>query len=392
METGYKLKLLNGPLQGRQLLLPPGTFTIGENESDLLLTLEGGGNATLNVDDEGVSLANDTPCWINGVRLQGSKLPLLTPIDLAGVYFILSVAGEDAGSPNVPRRKTAWQLPLTVLVVTLLMAFLFSWGLLPEKKAPAQTPQAWLEQALRAEPALVARWQGDKMLFISGRCTDSKRLNTITSHLQALGVHLQQEAICNDDLTRSIVTLMASYGYQDVTVKLNQQGRAEIDAPLSGNTASLAKDLNSLAGLTGWHLSDIGAEELQALVVQLRNLGLLTGLNINRANRSWLLSGQLTNAQQARLKIVLDQLNSEAGRALTLQFIGSTGAVVATDYLPAPMASIGGNLQAPFLQLTNGMRLQAGAQLDNGMKVVDLSIAGVSLLGSNRLVFIPFNS
>ncbi|MFL9590999.1 EscD/YscD/HrpQ family type III secretion system inner membrane ring protein, partial [Aeromonas schubertii] len=122
METSFKLKLLNGPLQGQELRLPPGPFTLGAAESDLLLPLERGEQARLEVTPSGVALCSDTPCWVAGRRQGEGVLPIHAGIDLAGVHFVLAHSDEEPPAPLIARRRGKQTFPLWALLATLALS------------------------------------------------------------------------------------------------------------------------------------------------------------------------------------------------------------------------------------------------------------------------------
>lgn len=391
MDNCFKLKLLNGPLQGQELRLSPGPFTLGREESDLLLPLEQGEQARLEVTPDGVILTSDTPCWVSGHRQGQGLLPIHTGIDLAGVHFVLAHADESAPQPRIARRGSGRSFPLGLLLGTLLLSVGVAVLLWPAEPVPVPSVRAWLPEALRAEPGLQTNWLADNSLQLSGRCQASRTLMQLTERLRASGVLLHQEAICDDDLQRSVQALLSSYGYQEMTVTLDEKGKVLIDGAFQGDTSELAKALDSLPGLRGWQLSDNGTQELGYLISQLEQAGLLHGLSAWRTEQAWLLSGQLAPEQQSQLRALLLRLNQQSG-IRSMRFIGATGNVSAHDYLPAPIAGIGGNADAPYLQLTNGMRLLSGTPVKQGMRVVAVSPDGISLAGRQSLVFIPLHS
>ncbi|MDE1715379.1 type III secretion system inner membrane ring subunit SctD [Chromobacterium amazonense] len=392
MEAAFKLKLLNGPLAGRELFLPEGAFTVGDGDSDLSLPLEGGGTATLEVSADAVMLSSPAACWVDGRRCAPGPLPQRRAVDLAGVHLVLGPADGELGSPPVPPRGGAHRRAAAVLLAALALAAALGWTLTPAAPAPPPAPRAWLPQALRAEPGLTARWLGNDVLELTGRCRDSGQLLTLTTRLRAAGVRLRQETVCDDELRLSVRALMASYGYPDATVTLDAAGHADIDGPVAGDTAALAAALDKLPGLAGWRLSDRGADELAALLPRLKAAGLLSGLSAARGDQGWLLSGQLDEARQARLAAFLQTANAEPGRALPLRFVGAASRAKAADYLPAAMAGVGGNAEAPYLQLANGMRLLPGSPVRQGLRVAGIDADGVSLAGARELIFLPLHS
>ncbi|VVE55773.1 type III secretion system inner membrane ring subunit SctD [Pandoraea sputorum] len=391
MDAAFKLKLLSGPLAGHELLLPPGPFSVGGDDSDLALPLEGGGTATLEVGEGGVALSSATPCWVNGRRCAPGALPPRQVVDLAGVALVWGPADAELGHPRVPPRGGAHGQVTGVLLVALALAGALGWALKPVAVPPPPTVRDWLPQALKDVPGLSARWLGENTLELSGRCRDSGKLQLLTARLRAADVRLRTETVCQDELLQALRALMASFGYIDVTVTLDAAGRADIDGPIAGDGAALADALDRLPGLTGWRLTDRGADELRALLPRLQAAGLLSGLSATRAERGWLLSGQLDAGQQARLQDFVQRVNGEPGRMLPLRFVGASRGEARTDYLPAAIAGVGGNAEAPYLQLSNGIRLVVGSLLARGMRVVAIGASGVSLAGNRELVFLPLH-
>ncbi|EKS7765461.1 type III secretion system inner membrane ring subunit SctD [Edwardsiella piscicida] len=395
METCFKLTLLNGPLRGQALRLPAGEFTLGEREeSDLHLALESGGSASLSVSAQGVSLATPTACWVGGRPWHGDRLPLNQGIDLAGIHFALTDGASDTPLPQIAKRRAGRRATLLYLLLGALLPTLGIIGLLWPSAAPTPpSPRAWLPQALQNEPGLQAIWQSSGDLLLRGHCQESGRLAALRQRLQASGIHLQQEAVCNDTLRQALRALLNSYGYQNMIITLQDNGDAAIDGDFQGNSAPLAQALDRLPGLGRWQFTDSGAQTLSRLINALRAEGLLEGISARRTEHAWLLSGHIAPPQQARLNHLLQRLGQQGeGDTLPLRFIGIAGAFDAEDLLPAPIAGVGGADNALYLQLSNGMRLLPGAPLSQGMRIVQITASGVSLAGRLRLIFIPLHS
>ncbi|AXE35937.1 type III secretion system inner membrane ring subunit SctD [Chromobacterium phragmitis] len=394
MEARYKLRLLNGALAGRELPLPEGAFTIGTGDSDLLLPLDGGAEAALEVSEGGVALHGGAPCWVEGERLPFGPLPLDVGLDLAGLHCALGAADADLERIQVaPRRLRASARRGAGAAALALALGLGGAAWLWPSPAPPPSPREWLPQALREVPGVSARWLGGDALLLSGNCRDSAKLAALAGRLREAGVRLRQEAVCDDELLRSVRALLAAYGYPEVEVELAAGRRARIDGPVSNDErfAGLARALDGLAGLSGWQLSDRGAEQLARLTARLTEAGVLSGLSIERNGRGWLLSGQLPAERQSRLMEALDALNAGMEPAARLRFVAAASAADARAYLPAALAGIGGNAGAPYLILANGMRLPLGSMAKRGMKVVGISPSGATLSGGQRLLFLPLN-
>lgn len=393
MDAHFKFKLLNGPLSGRELSIPSGVFTVGAEDCDLVMPLEGGANARLDVSPQAVLLVSETPCWVAGKPRMPGPLPANVLIDLAGLHFVCgpidATLSTPAAVPRARKRRVGW----VIAAAAIGLAAGLSWMCYPAARIPAPKPRDWLPAALGVEPRLTTRWIDDQTLVLSGRCEDREQLSVIVARLHAAGVRLRQETVCDDELSQSVRALLADYGYSDVSVTLNADDHAVIDAAVRNDArlTTLAEALDKLPGLRGWHLSDHRADELAALLPRLQAAGMLAGLSALRSDHGWVLSGQLSPDRQTLLARMLAEWNAEPGRKNLLRFIYAASAAQAADYLPATIASVGGNAQASFLELTNGMRLQPGSPVLRGMRVLAISAEGISLVNDQQLAFLPLH-
>ncbi|MET0658475.1 MAG: hypothetical protein ABW110_10020, partial [Steroidobacteraceae bacterium] len=129
VDHSFQLKFLNGPLSGHRLYLPIGDLTMGSGDADVRVEIEGDHAAMLSITEESVSLTTSAPCWIDGRPTIGCplQLPILTPVDVGGVGFVVAAAGETITIATVPRRialgpKTRRTRALSLLVLTSLAA------------------------------------------------------------------------------------------------------------------------------------------------------------------------------------------------------------------------------------------------------------------------------
>lgn len=108
----FKLRLLNGPLVGRELALPAGELTLGEGDVDLQVPLEGlvaDRRVVLLVSEKGVFLTSKVACWIDGKPCEDhtAALPLAQVIDLAGQGLLLGLVDSTLLLLPLPSRITA---------------------------------------------------------------------------------------------------------------------------------------------------------------------------------------------------------------------------------------------------------------------------------------------
>ncbi|MGQ5524531.1 type III secretion system inner membrane ring subunit SctD [Chitinimonas sp. PSY-7] len=394
MNARYKLKLLTGPLAGRELRLPSGQFTLGSGDSDLSLPLDGDIQASLQIEDEQIVLDSNTPCWVDGTSFAPGILPLGKVIDLAGFCFILGTTDTKLGTPRVPSRHRPAPVGLYAVAIGIAALAFGGIALMPQPLPSAPTPREWLPTALKATPDLKVRWSNPNELVLSGRCANNSELTGLVTRLHAAGIRLVREVICDNELQQSVQAVITGYGYRNIDVRINPKGEALIDGPIRNDTnfPALTEALNQLPGLHGWQLSNQGSEEFSELLQHLKQSDLFDGLSAQRDERGLLLSGQLDASQQNAIEQLLKTLNALPGRRYSLRYVNAASVIKPGDYLPAAIRALGGNEQSPYLELTNGVRLQPGSQVLQGMRIVALSTAGVSLANDQQLVFLPFNT
>lgn len=393
MDDLFKLRLLNGPLQGVELSLPEGPFTLGEkDECELRLSLENNGMAELNVLEDGVHLVSETPCWTGGTFRGKGILPLNEGIDLDGIHFVLFNATSENAPAQVliPSRKLKKGSPgfISVSIISFFIMTVAG-GLLWYMPSSPASPESWLPLALEQNPGIKSTWISKNTLRLTGQCENSNKLQSLINQLRELRIHLYMEAVCTDTLERSIRNVLASFGYSDMIVSVDKTGNAVISGYFSGDLKPLAEYLDRLPGLKNWQLSEKGTQELSVLVGFLNQTGLLKGLNIIRTDNAWLLSGQLKDELRFDLDAMLDLYNNQTGIIRPARFIGSSDNISTQEYLPSPISSIGGTSETLYATLVNGVRLTSGSPVRKGLQVYDISPKGITLIGRDRLIFIP---
>lgn len=396
MTTHSKLRLLSGPLAGRELNLPAGPFTIGSGEHDLVLALDAGADATLEVDDQTVRLTSATPCWIDGRPAGPGPLPAGSVIDLAGVHFVLGQADATLAQLPLVARIGARRWPAVLAGVSALAALaalagaVWCW----HPPAPAPAPRTWLPALLAEHSGLHARWLADDRLQLSGRCRASADLAPLLARLRTAGVHLRQETVCDDDLLYAVQAQLASHGYPKVAVSITADAVALLDGTLrdDASLAALSDALDQMPGLRGWQVTDQSATELTELIDSLSVAKLLTGVSATHGPLGWVLTAQLDPVRQQALQRLIEQRNAGAGLNRPLRLMRARNDAGTRDYLPAALSGIGGNAQAPFAELANGTRLQLGSAALKDMHVIAIDASGISLSDGHRLIFLELRA
>lgn len=398
----FKLKLLNGPLAGRELNLQFGEFSIGEQDSDLAIPLENGVNAKLLVTQEGIELVNPVPCWVDGRRWGPQGLfPLCKAIDLAGLGIVLSEADYVFPNFKLPPRK----LTHLRFAVACVMAFIFVLGFVgivasfwpsPNLKSKVHTfdPKEWVQNQLRA-PALrhlKATWDDASVLTLSGICQNTKEMAVFRVALSEHGILFRDQSVCEDDLVRSANAILSLNGYDRASARAGSSPGALIISGaihVDGRWEETVRQLKALPGLTEWTLKNNTSTLIPELVELLRKQNLLMGISLTWQGSTLLVSGIVDGSREAAIRSVTTRFCATYGVPTSFQNMGL--GVDLSSLLPAPVVSLSGDPESLFLTLSNGIRLQTGSKLPNGYEITSIDESGVALLKSDQLLYVPID-
>ena len=402
MNAQLKIRLLNGELNGREIALPEGIFTLGDQECDILLPLEEGQILTLKIVENQVFMQAQGRVWVNGLifDLQNS-LPFHQVIEAAGVFIVLGERDDILSGIAIPRRSGQRPLllsGLTLLILILLSASLF-WLSAYEKNRPTEKafdlPTQLARQLKLLElQSVISTWQPDGSVIFSGYCSSSAAIRRLQNFLIMHRVIYRNELVCDDHLLASVNDVLRQFGYKDADVSTGKEpGTITIHGTIqAGPQWKKVQDvLTSMTGLKGWSVINNGSELIQLLVVELRQSGLLGYLSLTQNKKDIVISGQLSGEQQQKLNTILEKIQGEQPDFLPMNYQNIPALDQSRQLLPAEVVSYGGNEQSEFIELTNGMRLQQGTILPNGYKVIFLSAHGLQLMRGNNLVHIPLN-
>ncbi len=413
MNSGYKLKWLNGLLAGRELDLPAGEIRLGGSGADVAVTLEDGHEAMLLVDEGGVKLNSQAPVWVDGNRWESDeRLPLHLPVDIAGQAFVLGVAVDTLAHPPVPsrrgptsptkreerqeRRQLTTPRVLGICVAAVAVIGCVVAALVLSKPARETTPS-------RPKSSFVERLQkrlphGTKiaedssgMVVVSGYCTDSAEIDRLRQQLQQAGRLVRDDTVCADVLRHSVRVVLDSNGYEDVDIS---DGPAPGTIVIRGAFASDAQwhstidQLRTIPGLKHWSIESDRAASFEKLMRMLAGHDLLDGTSVSVVGRWLVVSGAASPHRTRMIEDVISRYNdSGAGMRARLEEIAASTSTA--DLLPAAIESVGGNADGLFVGLENGMRLTRGAVLPNGFTVFSVSRSFMELRRAERLVAVP---
>ena len=386
-----RIRFIGGSLSGRELQIPAGIFTVGGEDGDVALPLECGNQAELRNAGGELELVSDVPCWVDGRKHESGLLPAGKVIDLSGVHFIIGAPGESFPAVTIPQRKTRSRYLLMKVAVFagLLIVAIVSFLMVASKNKPnGPDLQHVVESALQGRKELTYRWTAPHQIELSGRCTDSGLLAQLVNTLSIKGVRIIQDVICNDDLERSVYAVFAGHGFPDVSVSVQDNGNVLIDGPTGGDLAELTTELSAIPGMTGWDIRDSGTHELMAIIAELKNQGLLTGLNAVRSRQCWVFTGMPETKYRDMIKNILDSF-SRKKKGYCLRYaetVENASEITGRRYR---ITSIYGNDRQLYARLDNGALLAEGGVIADGVKVMAVSRGGVSLAGTEGLEYIP---
>lgn len=403
MENLYKLKWLNGPLAGRELLLPLGELQLGGPDADLALLLEHDTQATLATTAESVTLTGSAPVWVDGYPWDAAQpLPLERFIDVAGQALVLGP--RDATLPTLAplprcaagRAKLAtwqqWSGLAGVACLALGAVLLLAW---PAPQIPPFDPTAWLATQLR-QPELAGLsgvQDAHGTLVLEGLCTSSEAVKVLRTQLREHGIQVCDKTMCADTLRKNVRDVLALNGYRDSQVESSATlDTVMIRGALAADAAwpHIAKQLQAIPALRSWQVINDHPILFERLLALLEARSLLAGLSISLVGKTLLVSGQVAPPRTQAITEVIALFNQENPQ-LSAIFQSLPSTLPASTFLPAAIVSVGGQADSIYIELANGMRLQPGSVLPSGFQIRMISHTSMALVKGVQLVSLPLN-
>lgn len=422
--TMLTLTLLDGPLAGRPMPLPPGPLTIGHGDADIAMALEQDARIELHVDSDGVRLVTAAPLWVDGVpRLPADEdtvdlpvLPLHTAIDLAGLGMWLADGTQDMPSPTpkrparraagIPsprapavvarsRRGTAAWIAITGMSLLIAAAGAAIWRTgTANVISPPPHPDVLKTLAAHIAPHVALNTTGDAVR-LTGGCIDEGTRARLRAEARWQGKVMNDETWCPEDSVKTVHTLLRLHGFGHARVNVARDGEVVVSGPFVADarwrTASDA--LDALALPHGWRVAQGAGQSFEQLVKTLREAGQLRGIDVSRDRDGWRLTGALTAGRLASLKGVVDTWNKTAdARPVRIEPLPAPTPTLGDTGFSAPLVSIGGSPDAPQLTLADGTRLAQGVRLPGGTRVLAIHPDGVSISAHDRLFYLPLTA
>ncbi|WP_374627151.1 type III secretion system inner membrane ring subunit SctD [Pandoraea sp.] len=418
------LTLLEGPLAGRAMPLPPGMLTIGDGDADIAVAHDHDEQIVLDIDEGRVRLLTAAPVWVDGRPFatphDGASdtpdLPLHTAIDLAGLGIWLGNGSTSAPAPMpkrperhgaaaplpqapqaldtaAPRARApaAW-IAVTGLSLLIAAAGVAIWrtGTANVVSQPTQ-PDALKALAARIAPDVALTTVGNAVR-LSGGCLDDNTRARLRAEARWLGKTLRDETWCPANSMQTVSTLLRLHGFGNAQVSVASDGAVVISGPFVADARwrTVSDALDVLALPFGWRVAEGTTNSFERLLKTLRDAGQLRGIDISRDRNGWRLTGALTVGRRASLKGIIDAWNTtEHAMPVRIDPLPPQIPTLAETGFSAPLVSIGGSPAAPQLTLADGTRLAQGVRLPGGTRVIAIHADGVSIGAHDRLFYLP---
>lgn len=415
MDYVYKIRFLNPPLAGRELLLREGGFSVGSEDCDVWIALSEGEEKSIvfEIGRQGISLSKKSKIWCNGVEQTvntGEFLPLQVALDIAGVQFALGEleSGLDSLTPVtrqdtvIPSDGNKFIIKMAIVMVVASLVLLGGAGyFIHDVQVKNNTILPYLEVQKRvaqveAQHVLTGvkfSWQKDGVVQISGQCKSEKLLQPILDFLKNNHVNYVLSVVCDDRLIQNVLDVLQLNGFDRVLAYMDKTpGKVIISGQIEEDKRwqQVVDLLNDMQGLRSWSVKSVNDKELDGLISELRKSKLLPMLSIQRVDDRIVVSGRLNAQDRASLySLIRNHMRAFPGtQEIVYQNISSSSS--ALGILPAPVASVGGNSDFPYVILEDGSRLQKGAVLPGGYQIVNIDgINGIELSKRGELLHLP---
>lgn len=397
----FKMRCLNGPLAGRDVMLPHGTSMLNGHDPDFLMAIAMNVPVTLIATEASVTLCGEVPIWVDGLpwKNNAQALPLEKVIDLSGQAFVLGYPDAVLDKFKIPARQklsSGWRqstffLGLCCFFLLCAGAFSrFAQTAVPKETATNLTWWASQSQQLGLHRIQFSRGKNEEMI-LSGYCEKNTQLLPLHQLLTQHSINYKNNLICRDALLQAVHSTLANYGYFDVDVTLDlEKGIALLD----GNMTSDARweeahhALMKLRGISMVKASNTEQAMFNQLLATLHEHVGMEGLSVIKEGLSFLVSGAVSAAKKEKIEMLLKEFNQSTSRHHA-HFQNIPTASQGTSLLPAEIVSYGGSGDSPMIQLANGLRLYPGSVLANDYTLEKVYATGISLRKAMRLIFIP---
>ncbi len=398
MPSTFKILWLNGPLKGRQLVLPSGSFTIG-SDGDVLAVLDNSEQLEFEVAEDKVSLVSEVEAWVNGERQDSiDEITIGVVVEIEGVAFILGNVNDEIETQAIPRKKmpkkraSHWALFIISTFSTLLIVLL----LIDPVQAPQHivTPNQWVSQRLTVNEldGIKSIWSENGVVTFNGFCEDSQKLNRFIDEVKKHGILFVMHAECTDQLVTDVKQVLNQNGFQNISVEQNIiPGSVTISGAIQAGERwnKTITVLKTIPSLVSWHVINESGVQIRPLINALREQSLLENLMLTQLDDAIVITGEVNQTAEAKVIKIAHNIKKIQQNGIKIVFQNIPVRNEVNRLLTSPVVSFGGNSESPFIELENGYRLTKGNELDNGYVIEFIDIKGVDLSKNGQIIHVP---
>ena len=398
MSEQWRIRLLNGVLQGREVRLYQGRLLIGEQGCDLCVPVRQ--NARILFEDRQNQLfvsAGDIPVRVNGKRHKSDRpLPDSGILRVAGLRLAFGKAGLTLNTEaDLSRlhRCCLWGIA-GALVLGVLMVVLGK-DAFREKESSAVAagmPARLLDLKAARENGIDVHRDTDGAFVLSGECKHSEGLQQLRRQLESINVNFRDRVICDDALVHSVEDVLMQAGYSNVSVVSRGGGQVLIQGDISMGPVWIAvqKTLHDIPGLRGWTVSGHPSGAIDDIIRQIVSAGLSERVSVAPVGEGYVISGIISDEERRVLEKLLSGLRKTyPSLELSYQPVAASSAIY--DAALQQVVAVIHNRNGGYLLLDNGERLYAGSVLAGGWRLLTLHGNTVVLRGKNTLGHYTFS-
>ncbi|EHF4936902.1 EscD/YscD/HrpQ family type III secretion system inner membrane ring protein [Enterobacter hormaechei] len=376
-----QIEFLNGLFKGRILNAPTGLLTIGANDADIEIKLEGK-TQTIELifgNDDDVRLTEPTTCRINGRKKILTELPINEVIEISGLTFLLA---EEGSPPTEKKIVVKNKIGMAIVIIASTLAFFMVLAQIyyfkNERNEAQQTLQEWLvtQHSVPALRELGIDVKTDMTVNIYGHCSNQDTLNEFLEGLKERSIRYYLETQCQDSVLEQVRYILDENGFSTVNIT---NGQYLGDIVLKGDIQSdekwqrIVKELTSVQGLDKWSVSR-GTRKNQGdtLLTASRRANLIGSVSIIKRNKQIIVSGEIDELQREAFEEEVKEYLDNNDLTVIYQDIPNNNLKLG-DFFTKQLVSIGGNIKKPYILLSDGTKLEKGAKIKNGYEIVNIS-------------------
>lgn len=375
-----QIEFLNGHLQGRILRAPVGILTIGGEDADISIDLDGP-EKTLEIifdEDDNVNYGGITTCRVNGKKRKIDAIPKNEVITIAGLAFLISDEGAPPTDKKVAKNQKLYLLGAYLSVFFVLCIFAIRILMPSGDIEPTESLQDWLvKQHNHPElRELGVTVRPDKTFYIYGHCSNQSLLESFLVQLKERNINYYLDTQCQDSVIEQVRYILDENAYKNVKIT---NGQFLGDIVLKGDVRSddkwqrIVKELSSIQGLDKWSVTRGNRKhQSDALLSASKRANILGSVSISKKGKQLIVSGEIDELQKESFEDEIEDYIAINELTLIYQDIPNNNLKI-SSFFNKQLVSIGGNIRKPYILLSDGTKLETGAKINDGYEIVKIT-------------------